>query len=84
MFWSSERVNLREEATGVGALKRSTAAIHAAEGALAPARGQALSMARRRHSCARAPARARTLVHVQAHVLAGARAPARACALVHA
>ena len=32
MFWTSERVNWREEATGVGASKRSTAAIHAAEG----------------------------------------------------
>ena len=32
MFWTSERVNWREEATGVGARKRSTAAIHAAEG----------------------------------------------------
>ena len=53
-------------------------------GALAPARGQALSTARRRHSCARATARARTSVHAQAHALAGARAPARACASVHA
>ena len=32
MFWTSERVNWREEATGVGARKRSIAAIHAAEG----------------------------------------------------
>ena len=32
MFWTSERVNWREEATGVGARKRSTAAIHAIEG----------------------------------------------------
>ena len=32
MFWTSERVNWREEATGVGARKRSTAAIHVAEG----------------------------------------------------
>ena len=32
MFWTLERVNWREEATGVGARKRSTAAIHAAEG----------------------------------------------------
>ena len=32
MFWNLERVNWREEATGVGARKRSTAAIHAAEG----------------------------------------------------
>ena len=32
MFWTSERVNWREEATGVGARKRSTAAIHAVEG----------------------------------------------------
>ena len=32
MFWTSERVNWREEATGVGARKRSTAAIHAAKG----------------------------------------------------
>ena len=32
MFWTSERVNWREEATSVGARKRSTAAIHAAEG----------------------------------------------------
>src|SRR3954468_12462473 len=32
MFWTSERVNWREEATGVGARKRSTASIHAAEG----------------------------------------------------
>ena len=47
-------------------------------GALAPARGQVLSMARRRHSCARA----RTSVHTQAHALAGA--PARASASVHA
>ena len=52
-------------------------------GALAPARGQALSTARWRYSCARAPARVRTSVHAQAHALAGARAPARACASVH-
>ena len=32
MFWTSERVNWREEATCVGARKRSTATIHAAEG----------------------------------------------------
>ena len=32
MFWTLERVNWREEATGVGARKRSTAAIHAGEG----------------------------------------------------
>ena len=32
MFCTSERVNRREEATGVGARKRSTATIHAAEG----------------------------------------------------
>ena len=32
MFWTSERVNWREEMTGVGARKRSTTAIHAAEG----------------------------------------------------
>ena len=32
MFWTSERVNWREEATGDSARKRSTAAIHAAEG----------------------------------------------------
>ena len=32
MFWTSERVNRQEEATGVGARKQSTAAIHAAEG----------------------------------------------------
>src|SRR3954462_6021413 len=32
MFWTSERVDWREGATGVGARKRSTAAIHAAEG----------------------------------------------------
>ena len=31
MFWTLERVNWREEATGVGARKRSTAAIHATE-----------------------------------------------------
>ena len=31
MFWTLERVNWREEATGVGARKRSTPAIHAAE-----------------------------------------------------
>ena len=31
-FWTSKRVNWREEATGVGARKRSTAAIHAVEG----------------------------------------------------
>ena len=31
-FGLQERVNWREEATGVGARKRSTAAIHAAEG----------------------------------------------------
>ena len=52
-------------------------------GALAPARGQALSTARQRRSCAWAPARAHTSVHAQAHALAGARAPARACALVN-
>ena len=74
MFWTLERVNWREEATGVGARKRSTTAIHAAEEALAPARGQVLSTARRRHSCARAPAQARTSVYAQAHALAGARA----------
>src|SRR3954471_20115123 len=33
MFWTSERVDWREEATGVGARKRSTAAIQAAKGA---------------------------------------------------
>ena len=32
MFWTSERVNWREEATGVGASKRPTTAIHAAKG----------------------------------------------------
>ena len=32
MFWTSERVNWREEVTSVGARKRSTAAIHAVEG----------------------------------------------------
>ena len=32
MFWTSERVNWQEEATGVGARKRLTADIHAAEG----------------------------------------------------
>ena len=32
MLCTSERVNWREEVTGVGARKRSTAAIHAAEG----------------------------------------------------
>ena len=32
MFWTSERVNWREEAIVVGARKQSTAAIHAAEG----------------------------------------------------
>ena len=32
MFWTSDRVNWREEATGVGARKRLTAAIHAAQG----------------------------------------------------
>ena len=32
MFRTLERVNWREEATGVGARKQSTAAIHAAEG----------------------------------------------------
>ena len=32
MFWTSERVNWREEATGVGARKRLTVAILAAEG----------------------------------------------------
>ena len=69
-FGLQERVNWREEAIGVGARKRSTAAIHAAEGALAPAQGQALATARRRHSCARAAAHAHTSVHVQA----GARA----------
>ena len=53
-------------------------------GALAPVRGQALATARRRHSCARAPAQARTSVHTQAHALSGAWAPGRACASVHA
>ena len=53
-------------------------------GELAPTRGQALSTARRRHSCARVPARVRTSGHAQAHALAGARALARACASVHA
>ena len=52
-------------------------------GALAPAGGQALSTARRRHSCARAPAQAHTSVHAEAHALAGTRAQARACASVH-
>ena len=32
MFWTSERVNWREEVTGVGARKRSMTAIHAAAG----------------------------------------------------
>ena len=32
LLWTSERVNWREEATGIGARKRSTTAIHAAEG----------------------------------------------------
>ena len=32
IFWTSERVNWREEATGVGTRKQSTATIHAAEG----------------------------------------------------
>ena len=32
MFWTSERVNWREEATGVGARKRSTAAVYVVEG----------------------------------------------------
>ena len=32
MFWTLERVDWREEATGVGARKQSTAAIYAAEG----------------------------------------------------
>ena len=32
MFWTSEQVNWWEAATGVGARKRSMAAIHAAEG----------------------------------------------------
>ena len=31
MFWTSERVNWREEATGVGARKQSTVVIHAIE-----------------------------------------------------
>ena len=74
MFWTSERVNWREEAIGVGARKRSTAAIHAAEGGNGTRAGTALSTARWRHSCARAPTWARTSVHAQAHALAGARA----------
>ena len=32
MFWTSEGVNWREDATGVGARKRSMVAIHATEG----------------------------------------------------
>ena len=83
-FGLQERVNWREEGTGIAARKWSTAAIHAAEGALAPARGHALSKAQQRHSCAGAPAWARTLVHAQAHAQAAARAPAPACASVHA
>ena len=62
-FGLQERVNCREEAIGISARKRSTAAMHAAEGALAPARGHALAMAWQRHSCPRASAQARTSVH---------------------
>ena len=45
-FGLQERVNWREEATGVGARKRSTVAIHAAEGGTGTRAGQALSTAR--------------------------------------
>ena len=77
MFWTSVS---RSESTGG---RRRLALVQGSgrrrpsmplRGALAPARGQALSTARRRHSCARALARARTSVHAQAHALAGARA----------
>ena len=86
MFWTSVS---RSESTGG---RRRLALVQGSglwwasmplRGALAPARGQALSTAWRRHSCAWAPARARTSVHAQVHVLAGARAPAPACASVH-
>ena len=87
MFWTSVS---RSESTGG---RRRLALVQGSgrrrpsmplRGTLAPAWGQALSTARQRHSCARAPAQARTSVHAQAHALAGARAPARACASVHA
>ena len=84
MFWTSERVNRREEATGVGARKRSTAAIHAAEGGTGTRTGIGTVNGGWRHSCARAPARARTSVNAQAHALVGAWAPARARTSVHA
>src|SRR4051812_27004089 len=73
-FGLQERVNWREEATGVGARKQSTAASMPLRGALAPGRGEALATARQSHSCARAPARARASVDAQAHVLVGAHA----------
>ena len=84
MFWTSERVNWREEATDVGARKRSTAVIHAAEGGTGTRAGTDAVNGTARHSCARAPARARTSVHAQAQALAGARALAWACTSVHA
>ena len=87
MFWTSLS---RSESTGG---RRRLALVQGSgrrrpsmtlRGALAPARGHVLSTARRRYSCAWAPARAHTLVHAQAHALAGARVPARACTPVHA
>ena len=84
MFWTLERVNWREEATGIGARKRSTAAIHAAEGGTGTLAGTgAVNGAAETFVCTGTD----TAAHVsarEAHALAGAQAPARACASVHA
>ena len=45
-FGLQERVNRREEATGVGARKQSTTAIHAAEGGTGTRAGTTVSTAR--------------------------------------
>ena len=84
MFWTSERVDWREEATGVGARKRSTAAIHAVEGGTGTRAGTgAVNGAAEAFVCT-GTAWARTSVHAKAQALAGARAPARVCTSLHA
>ena len=49
MFWTSERVNWREEATDVGARKWSTVAIHAAEGGTGTRAGTCVCVHGHRH-----------------------------------
>ena len=84
MFWTSKRVNWREEATGLGARKRSTAAIHAPEGGTGTRAGTGVVNGAAETLVCTCTVRARTSVHAQAHALAGARALARPCASVHA